>query len=219
MPRFPSQSGKVYPRPNDGLCYNRTMPRKKNPPQICPVCSAEFYCPPSYLKKWPNPTCSRACAAVRRLKGKERICQTCGKTFYVRRSQLKQGFGKYCSNECDGAAKVTSISMPCTWCGKPTLRRPWQVEKHDDHFCDIVCYRSWKGRNGNHKSKNSFTQKQKREWIGTECARCGATEELELDHIFPRFAGGTNTRDNAQTLCRKCNRQKYWKEDRLLISA
>jgi hypothetical protein len=58
-----------------------------------------------------------------------------------------------------------------------------------------------------------FTEWQKREWKAKACVKCGATQRLELDHIVPRFAGGTATPDNAQTLCGKCNREKFWGAD------
>jgi 5-methylcytosine-specific restriction endonuclease McrA len=61
---------------------------------------------------------------------------------------------------------------------------------------------------------NLFTEKQKKEWRDDHCARCGATEDLQLDHVIPRFLDGKPSRENAQTLCRRCNREKYWFEDR-----
>lgn len=40
------------------------------------------------------------------------------------------------------------------------------------------------------------------------CLRCGATTELEVDHIVPVAHGGSNADENLQTLCRRCNREK-----------
>lgn len=39
-------------------------------------------------------------------------------------------------------------------------------------------------------------------------AWCGATEKLNLDHILPCFMGGDRIKENAQTLCHRCN---LWK--------
>lgn len=56
--------------------------------------------------------------------------------------------------------------------------------------------------------------KGKREFIfnrdKNRCLICGNTnkEDLTLDHITPWSAGGSNKRENLQTLCRKCNRKK-----------
>jgi hypothetical protein len=41
-----------------------------------------------------------------------------------------------------------------------------------------------------------------------KCAECGATEYLEFDHIVPVAKGGSNSDQNVQLLCRKCNLQK-----------
>lgn len=40
------------------------------------------------------------------------------------------------------------------------------------------------------------------------CAYCGATEDLEVDHIKPVSLGGGNERENLQCLCFSCNRTK-----------
>jgi hypothetical protein len=40
---------------------------------------------------------------------------------------------------------------------------------------------------------------------GHKCRRCGATEDLSVDHIFPQSFGGTHAEANLRTLCRPCN--------------
>ena len=40
------------------------------------------------------------------------------------------------------------------------------------------------------------------------CRRCGATDDLTLDHIIPMRMGGSNERANLQCLCRGCNAPK-----------
>lgn len=40
------------------------------------------------------------------------------------------------------------------------------------------------------------------------CAHCGATTALELDHIVPLAAGGTNHPTNLQALCHTCHLAK-----------
>ncbi len=44
---------------------------------------------------------------------------------------------------------------------------------------------------------------------GRRCKKCGrATNDLEIDHIFPISKGGKSTYSNLQTLCHRCNSMK-----------
>lgn len=49
---------------------------------------------------------------------------------------------------------------------------------------------------------------------GHQCVKCGATQDLEVDHIQNVAQGGTHRLDNLQTLCRECHREKTRKEMR-----
>lgn len=43
---------------------------------------------------------------------------------------------------------------------------------------------------------------------GHRCVKCGATESLAIDHIYPWSLGGEDSLDNLQVLCRPCNSKK-----------
>lgn len=58
-----------------------------------------------------------------------------------------------------------------------------------------------------------------REWLDLissynhTCLRCGCNNcELEADHIKPLSKGGSNSIDNIQPLCAKCNNWKATQE-------
>jgi hypothetical protein len=59
--------------------------------------------------------------------------------------------------------------------------------------------------------KNQVKQK-----FGFKCVKCGADNDITIDHIIPLADGGTNDLSNLQTLCVHCNRLKsnippFWK--------
>lgn len=43
---------------------------------------------------------------------------------------------------------------------------------------------------------------------GGRCADCGSTQYIEFDHIVPVARGGSNSDQNVQLLCRRCNLKK-----------
>ena len=43
---------------------------------------------------------------------------------------------------------------------------------------------------------------------GNVCLRCGSPEELTVDHVVSLNRGGSNTIENLQPLCRRCNSSK-----------
>ncbi len=43
---------------------------------------------------------------------------------------------------------------------------------------------------------------------GGKCRHCGATAELQFDHVIPVAMGGSSEPENLQVLCGSCNRRK-----------
>lgn len=43
---------------------------------------------------------------------------------------------------------------------------------------------------------------------GHRCVQCGATTQLEIDHIWPVTKGGPSLEYNLQVLCKTCNGRK-----------
>jgi hypothetical protein len=43
---------------------------------------------------------------------------------------------------------------------------------------------------------------------GGQCVLCGATEELQFDHILHHSKGGADTVENLRLLCRTCNQRR-----------
>lgn len=50
---------------------------------------------------------------------------------------------------------------------------------------------------------------------GHKCVLCGATEDLQIDHIHPQGRGGGDEPENLRVLCRTCNCRKAGTSDRL----
>ena len=71
----------------------------------------------------------------------------------------------------------------------------------NDDIWEAIC-RVERGRVSN-KMRFSIYERD-----GHRCKKCGATRNLEVDHIFPISKGGKSTYDNLQTLCHKCNTLK-----------
>ncbi len=57
-------------------------------------------------------------------------------------------------------------------------------------------------------SNDVLTQEKEFRLTMTECAFCGSTDGLSLDHIYPLAKGGSHSPDNWQCLCINCNSAK-----------
>lgn len=172
----------------------------------CKQCGTEFYRTPGQIKRGATVTCSKTCLSLYKRGPKA--------TFFGRRHS-------------DETRKKISESRK----GKGLLNQHAKGYRHTDHARERIAAasrklwgesrekmlaalpRGWVHPNYKPISERKyqelkFSMVQVREWIGESCEYCGHRESLELDHIIPLFDGGTNIRENAQTLCRGCN---IWK--------
>lgn len=196
------------------VCLKRAP--MKEPNTQCLHCGQSYHRAPSQIRARTRLTCSRACAAkVFRESGTWVLCQCCDTKFYRRRNLAIRGLGKFCSRKCEAKSRPNpSVKCICQMCNKEFLC-PWHAVNvgSGGKFCSRTCTDKYKRKLRKRGEQEMFTQWQKREWLSTQCAHCGSTKNLELDHKTPRFAGGKATRENAQTLCRTCNRKKFWETD------
>jgi 5-methylcytosine-specific restriction endonuclease McrA len=57
------------------------------------------------------------------------------------------------------------------------------------------------------EAKKLWRKSVKEQW-DNECAYCGSSEDLTIDHIIPRSLGGSDTTKNVVCCCQKCNADK-----------
>lgn len=116
----------------------------------------------------------------------------------------------YCSDECRNSVTVKKIK-------KKLGVRNISVEDADllndfenkkaSQILSII-------HSGINKKKSSRAKYYERRRLnifkgdGFKCLACGKTEQLTIDHIIPKAKGGSDRRNNLQTLCYECNQRK-----------
>lgn len=200
--KFCSQACTAAAR-SEGLIASRKREGEEVP---CATCGKLVYMKQFKLKTNTLHFCSQKCrtkaisenrvdrkfeqASEKKRTGKSFACRICGEKKYQRISYYNRNVNKTCGkSECVSAYARSRWGLPP--CSANHRRRS-----------------AARGKLPQPKRASNFTAKQKAEWLACECARCGATENLALDHILAVCAGGLSTRDNAQTLCQPCNNWK-----------
>lgn len=166
----------------------------------CECCGKNFYRPKSMIDAGKSRFCSEPCRIKgyklglidrtgerpNRLLGEEISCQFCGDIVYRKKSMIERNIDKTC-----GKVECVSAYGRSLWGLEP--RSPKDVAKP---------------RPQRKARKENFTPAQRRRWISDKCKRCGATDNLTLDHILAVVNGGKSIKSNAQTLCGPCNNWK-----------
>jgi 5-methylcytosine-specific restriction endonuclease McrA len=184
----------------------------------CPSCGKAFYRSGHNIKNNTKKYCSVVCAGIARrgegnpFYGKHHSLETIARISAINKANPPKGTGpkKGIFKHSEEAKKKMSES----------LRARWQHNRTDMlAYTKLGKNTPYKGINGLPRWKLCFTRTQKRDWVGNQCAYCKTTLDLVIDHIIPIICGGINEKNNAQTLCRPCNRWKMRYVDRPLYFA
>jgi len=194
----------------------------------CKECGKHFEVPVSEVKRGYGKFCSLSCSATygNRLRAKkpkrqvELICEQCGKTFmrteqYIRKMHKYTDFEpRFCSRNCLNASKRVEREVgECLYCGEEFEIIPGKKEK----FCSRDCARASINRV---RADNAAPTRSLRLRFRVfrrdsfRCQYCGRSPRkdprvvLEIDHIRPKSAGGSDDIANLTTSCSACNRGK-----------
>lgn len=77
----------------------------------------------------------------------------------------------------------------------------------------IIRMRMYKGLlSGKLQVSSLFKDERWKMENGARCVYCGSTEDLSVDHLFPRIKGGGDNVENLECSCKSCNSSKGKKD-------
>ena len=199
----------------------------------CAECGRMFITRAAEVKRGYGRFCSRSCASIygnreRSPHGTDKVtlsCDYCGVEFErlpsaCNKAKKNKHENSYCSKVCaiNGTGlrkrekhKALAENKDCPYCGEEfsTYNKP-----KEQVFCSVTCARA--SRRGENYGKNGWLSKRFKilHRDGFRCVYCGKSTRdgdevrLEIDHIVPRAAGGSNGIDNLVTACWECNNGK-----------
>ncbi len=142
-----------------------------------------------------------------------KTCASCGQEFEKNPEYSYAVWAniRHCSKRCAGNNKPRRY-LTCEQCGEQFLGIR---ASRNERFCSVECCGAYARTErfpiAGRRHGLNFTRPMRRELMARadgRCARCGATEHLEYDHVVPLFRGGANSVENGQVLCRPCHRTK-----------
>lgn len=124
----------------------------------------------------------------------------------------------------------SKVETECAICGEAVLRHRSEYEANENHVCSDDCFSElckrrtgpdhprWTGGRRLYQAvRHSYPRgwfrpaREARKRAGHECEMCGSAEDgsrkLDVHHIVPVRAGGTNEPWNLMALCRSCHRK------------
>lgn len=166
---------------------------------------------------------------------KEVSCANCGGSVTTTRKQREDFNAHYCNSDCmyehrtgEDHHNYNSVKIECNECGEVLERNKSHVGELGA-FCSHDCYasylsREWTGRNSPNwrggvstvgvvrtllgEDSWNKTAERARKRAGRECKICGekpTSKKLDVHHIVPVVAGGTNEMWNLLVLCDSCH--------------
>lgn len=140
---------------------------------------------------------------------------------YMAISESKNAFENSKIEELKKLARKLTYDVICRRCGELTNNR--------SHYCD-ECYKikmchwdRYQEKQGTQKERGYSTAWRKLRklvlsrdnYLCQECLKHGkVTPASEVDHILPKSEGGTDDKENLQSLCHDCHRIKTAEESK-----
>ena len=87
-------------------------------------------------------------------------------------------------------------------------------ELHKEQYIAWTRFNARKRRARQQQLQENYTKEDEqytRTLFNNQCANCGSTDKLCIDHHYPLSKGNALTRENAVVLCRSCNASKHIK--------
>lgn len=199
--------------------------RRVRPHDLCPGCGGTKYTASKQCRQ-----CFLGSVGSRMI-----ACIKCGTE--TRKYPFRLSQAAYCSSECRTSDMVGSnnpnfknveTNWKCAYCRKGFRKytgngkapiccsvhcKAMLQKKHDtvtDKFRHARRVRNVRLRSAR-QGDNHHSQKEWRDLLALfngQCAACGSSSNIHRDHVMPLSKGGSDSIDNIQPLCRRCNLTK-----------